>query len=408
MSPVELVHVTLIAVAAVAALLPGIFLATIAIASLGKRRVVPALVTRDAPMIALLIPAHDEAHELERTLKAIAGSLDAGIRVHVVADNCNDATASVGFAGGACVHVREDRSHGGKAAALNWLTAQVLREDPDVDGIAILDADARPDPGFFDELRRELASGADVVQAANLVQTSDAPLTRLRDLAFHLKCEVRPLGYDRLGVSAGLHGNGICFRREIAVRFRWDDRSVVEDGELHLRLVRAGLRVRFAPRAVVRSTMPDRFVGAAGQALRWERGKGDLFRDAARLAIRGIARRSPTLVVAGLDAMIPPLSFVIMTGVLAAAAGIAIDDPLLGAAGLLALAGTAVYVARGAALARIAPRAYVGLIAWAIPYVSWKVAIYLGALAGSGRGRWAQARPALTTLSPAAQTRDAK
>jgi len=159
---------------------------------------------------------------------------------------------------------------------------------------------------------------------------------------------------------------------------------------------------------VLRSTMPERFAGAGGQALRWERGKGDLFRGAAGLAVTGLARRSPTLVVAGLDAMIPPLSFLIASSAVVLVAGLATSDGGLAAIGLAALAATATYIARGAALARIAPRAYAGLVTWAIPYVAWKVAIYLGAMAGWGRGRWAQARPALTTLTPAAEAPEAK
>jgi hypothetical protein len=118
----------------------------------------------------------------------------------------------------------------------------------------------------------------------------------------------------------------------------------------------------------------------------------------------GITRRDIGLVVAAADAMIPPLSFLIASSVAVVLVGLATGDARLTGIGVAAGAGTTAYLARGAALARIAPRAYVAIVAWAVPYVVWKVAIYLGALAGWGRGRWAQARPALTTLAPAEAT----
>ncbi|HEY8824126.1 MAG TPA: glycosyltransferase family 2 protein [Candidatus Limnocylindria bacterium] len=407
MSDFELARGALIAIAAATVLLPNVFLAGLALASFGRRQA--AARTNDGGLrLSILIAAHDEERGIETTLRAIAAFAGSDVRAHVVADNCVDATATVAAAAGACVHVRSDLTRTGKAAALNWLSAEVFREDPAADAFVFIDADARPDPGFFEGLRAALAGGADVVQAVNLVLPGDAALTRLRQLAFHLKCELRPLAYERLGLSVGIHGNGMSFRRSVAERYRWNEGFVAEDGEMHLRLVSDGIRVRFAPDAVVRSAMPHEFRAAAGQALRWERGKSDLFRAAGRAMREGIVKRDVALVVAAADAMIPPLSFLIASGGAVLIAGLATGDARLAFVGLAALAGTTAYLVRGAALARIAPRAYVGIVAWAVPYVIWKVAIYLGALAGSGRGRWAQARPVLTTLAAAAEATEAK
>ncbi|HEY8785678.1 MAG TPA: glycosyltransferase family 2 protein, partial [Candidatus Limnocylindria bacterium] len=304
MSGLELVRVAFITIAAATVLLPNVFLAGVAVASLGRRR--PSERDERRLRLSILIAAHDEERGIVDTLAAIAASGGDDIRTHVVADNCIDATAAVAARAGGCVHIRSDSARTGKAAALNWLSAEVLREDPAADAFVFIDADTRPDPGFFEGLRAAVAAGADVVQAANLVLPGEAPLTRLRELAFHLKCELRPLAYERLGLSVGLHGNGMCFRRSIVERYRWNEGFVVEDGEMHLRLVSDGIRVRFAPSAVVRSAMPHEFRSAAGQALRWERGKSDLFRAAALAMLKGIVKRDIGLVVMAADAMIPP------------------------------------------------------------------------------------------------------
>lgn len=382
--------ITLFSLAVITLLLPSTILALLAIASL-RRAPARAPMRRPGPALSALIAAHDEELVIGRTLAAIT-LVDPTVRVHVVADNCSDRTADVAAAFGACVHVRHDRIRTGKAAALNRLIAEVLEEDPRAHAFAFLDADARPEPGFFDGLRLAISVGARAAQAKNLVAGSAAPLTRLRELAFHLKCELRPLAYGALGLSAGLHGNGMCLTREVLRRYAWNERSVVEDGELHLRLVRDGIHVAFARDAVVRSPMPTSFRGSAGQAVRWERGKVDLLSDALRLMRRGVASGRLDAIAAGYDVLIPPFtSLIAASGALTVLALLTGSAPFL-AVGVLSLAGSAIYVARGLALARLDIASLLGLITWAAPYLVWKVALFGRTVLGAGRGQWTQAR----------------
>jgi cellulose synthase/poly-beta-1,6-N-acetylglucosamine synthase-like glycosyltransferase len=387
------VQVIAIGLATVALLVPSLVLAALAVISLrqAERRVVKRDAAGSTPL-AVLIAAHDEELAIGPTLAAIA-SIDPAAIVHVMADNCHDRTAEIAALASGCVHERSDALHPGKAAALNRLTAEVLKEDRISGAFVFLDADARPEAGFFAAMQRALGDGADALQAKNLVADARAPLARLRELAFHLKCELRPMAYERLGVSVGLHGNGMTLRRRLLERYRWDEGSVVEDAELHLRLVRDGIRVRLASDAVVRSAMPDGFRGAAGQAVRWERGKFDLFAKALRLIALGLSSRRIDPVVAGYDVVIPPFSFLV-----AASAGVAAYAVVFGDAGLLAvalssLAACALYVARGMGLARLGPEAAMRLVFWSVPYVSWKLVLLARTLFGSGRGKWMQARP---------------
>lgn len=382
----------LVAISSLLIALPSAVLGVLAVASLRRSRTDARSEPRPArPVLGVLIAAHNEEAVIANTLGAIS-AVDASVRVHVMADNCTDRTAEVAARAGACVHRRDDASRRGKPAALNRLIFAVLEEDVRAHAFAFLDADARPEPGFFDALRGPIARGARAVQARNLVMRSDAPLSRLRELAFHLKCELRPLAYAAMGVSAGLHGNGMCLTRDVLRRYAWNERSVVEDGELHLRLVRDGIRVELATRATVRSPMPGSFRGSAGQAVRWERGKFDLLGDALRLIRLGVMRRQLAPVIAGYDVLIPPFSFLIAAGGVLAVTALVISSAPLLAVGLVSLAGSALYVARGLALARLDGRALAGMVAWSVPYVTWKVFLLARTLFGAGRGNWAQAR----------------
>jgi cellulose synthase/poly-beta-1,6-N-acetylglucosamine synthase-like glycosyltransferase len=186
----------------------------------------------------------------------------------------------------------------------------------------------------------------------------------------------------------------MCLTRELLQRFPWNEGSVVEDGELHLRLVRAGVVVKLATDAVVRSPMPDTFRGATGQAIRWERGKFDLMKDAFGLFAAGLAELRLAPLAAAYDVLIPPLSFLVAASVGVTALAIAIGDTALLAVGLASVASCGIYIARGLVLARIGPGAFVRLALWSAPYVSWKLLVVARTMFGSGRGKWIQARQA--------------
>ena len=76
---------------------------------------------------AVLVPAHDEELLIASTVASLR-AMDYPpelFEVHVVADNCNDATAANARAAGAVVHERQGLP--GKGPALEWLVARFAR-----------------------------------------------------------------------------------------------------------------------------------------------------------------------------------------------------------------------------------------------------------------------------------------
>ena len=69
---------------------------------------------------------------------------------------------------------------------------------------------------------------------------------------FHV---LRSVARERLGVSAGLRGNGMGFSREVLREIPHDAFSIVEDVEYAIRLGRAGHRVHFVAEAAVYGEM---------------------------------------------------------------------------------------------------------------------------------------------------------
>jgi cellulose synthase/poly-beta-1,6-N-acetylglucosamine synthase-like glycosyltransferase len=374
-----------IGLAALLVLLPGGYLALLAVLSL---RAPAGAGPAQAHRFAVLVPAHNEEGTIDGLFAALAAQDYPRhlLSVHVVADNCTDQTAHIAAAHGAHVHERFEPTRRGKGAALNWLI-ELVREN--VDAVVFLDADSRPIPAFLSALSGELARGAGVIQGLYLVENSgDRPLTTLRALSFRLRCELRPAAYAVLGVSAGLYGNGMCFRRDLVRPSMWDEASIVEDVTLHLRLVTDGGRVVFAPRAKLYALMPDELRQAVGQATRWERGKVDLLRAAARLAAVSLQRRDLTGLIAAIEVLLPPTALVTAIGLIAFAAGALAGVPLLIATAAFGLLGLGVYVWRGLAIAEIAPHRLLRAIAFLPAFTIWHVWVILRVAFGAGRGDW--------------------
>ena len=376
--------------------LPAVYLAILAGVTFVSRR--PPRSESAKPLrFAILVPAHDEESAIARTTTALL-RLDYPpdcFTVHVVADNCADATAAVARASGAFVHERDDPSRPGKGAALNWLVRRVSSEVGDVDAFVLVDADSELSANFLRVMADHLGAGAQAVQALHLVDVAeDRPLVRIRELAFELTCHLRPLANTILGGSSGLQGTGMGFAAPLLLRYPWSETSVVEDGELALRLIRDGHRIALATTASVRQAMPTTFSQAGSQAVRWERGRFDHFDETVSLICRGLRRRDRNSLLTGLNALIPPFSALAAATVLGLAVAAALGDMVLAVLALASIVSLLVYTLRGASLGGLTPRTLLRIVLWAPPYVAWKLWVLALAGSGVGRGQWTRTKRA--------------
>jgi 1,2-diacylglycerol 3-beta-glucosyltransferase len=331
---------------------------------------------------AVVVPAHDEEAGIGRTvenLRAAAWPAERR-RVLVVADNCSDRTAERAREAGAEVLVRTDAARRGKGYALALAFETVLREGW-ADAVVVVDADTLVSPNLLSAFAARLERGARALQAHYAVRDPDRSWrTRLMALAFSIFHGARSLGRERLGVSSGLRGNGMCFTPGVLAAVPHDAFSVVEDLEYGVRLGEAGIRVEYVPEAEVKGDMPATEEASRPQRRRWEGGRSTLFRThAGRLLRRALAERDLVLFDLFMDLAVPPLTrLVALTsgGVVASALASAWAGrplvalwPWLAAALCLTL-----YVLRGARLA--GPGGLRDLL-FAPAYVAWKIGLLL-------------------------------
>ncbi|MBF5042599.1 MULTISPECIES: glycosyltransferase family 2 protein [Myxococcaceae] len=366
---------------AVPALLAALYL--LALTLLSGRLPVPAR----APArlrFDLVVPAHNEEAGIARTVANLS-ALDypaALRRIVVVADNCTDATAERARAAGAHVLVRHDAERRGKGYALEYAFARSL-EEAQADAVVVVDADTVVSAGLLHAFAARLEAGARAVQAEYGVQNPDASWrTRLLTIAFALFHDVRSRARERLGLSCGLRGNGMCFALPLLRQVPHDAFSVVEDVEYGLRLGLAGQRVHYAGEVKVLGEMVAGEQGSRSQRRRWEGGRLQLMRQhGLPLLGRGLAQRSGLLVDLALDILVPPLSWLaapaLLLGALALALSLAGGHALLslGAWGAV-LAMLTLYVLRGWWLSGMGLRGLADL-ACAPLYVLWKLVLLL-------------------------------
>ncbi|NUS97256.1 MAG: glycosyltransferase [Gemmatimonadaceae bacterium] len=329
----------------------------------------------------VIVPAHDEEAgiaETVRSLLAIAYPPER-FRVIVVADNCTDATAERARSAGARVMERVDPVHRGKGYALA-AAFDASASEGFADAVVVVDADTVVTPNLLGAFAARIARGAEAMQAEYGVRNATASWrTRLIVIAFALFHTTRSLARERLRLSCGLRGNGMCFTHALLRRVPHRAASIVEDIEFGVALGLAGVRVAYVDEAEVLGEMPAQASAARTQRERWEGGRAALARAHVPTLLRhGVERRDRVALDLAADLLVPPLTWLAlaslggtMVSLYVAHRGGSIAVP---AAWIVSLVALAIYIARGVQLSGLGARAVLDL-AWAPGYALWKLAL---------------------------------
>jgi hypothetical protein len=324
----------------------------------------------ELPPLSVLVPAHNEEALIGRCIRGLVASAGSGTEVVVIAHNCTDATAAEAKAAGARVLELNDPGQRGKGCALSYGFAEILAGPSRA--VLVIDADSVVDPGLIAAVRRRILAGALALQCRyEVLNSKDSQRTKLMALAIYGVNVIRPRGRSRLGLSAGILGNGFALHRDVLARIPYNAHSIVEDLEYHLALVRAGIRVEFVDAAAVRGEMPVTAKGAQQQRARWEGGRQRMMRRWAPELMGDVLRGRVRQLEPLLDLLALPIASEAILLVLAAC----LPVPWLR---LYALAGLAVLVVHVTAAAVKGPGFWDSMkaLSTAPAYVLWKLWIF--------------------------------
>jgi cellulose synthase/poly-beta-1,6-N-acetylglucosamine synthase-like glycosyltransferase len=324
-----------------------------------------------------IVPAHNESAGIAATVKSLlAVDYPAELfDVVVVADNCVDDTAAQARAAGATVLERQDAELRGKGYALHHAFSAL---PADTDAVVVIDADTLVSPNILRAFGARRDQGAHAVQADYSVRNPNASWrTRLITIAFGAFHIVRSRARERLRVSCGLRGNGMCFSKALLAEVPHNAFSIVEDVEYGLRLGEAGYRVFYADEAHVYGEMVSGASAASSQRRRWEDGRRQLVREhAARILRAAFSRRKLVLLDLGLDLLIPPLSRIAAAAVVGSALAWALSLRVSAASFSFCVFAVILYVLRGWMVSGTGARGLFDL-ALAPVYVVWKAGLRL-------------------------------
>ena len=258
--------------------------------------------------LSIIVPAHNEQLLVANCVRSLRASADANTQILVIAHNCTDKTAENARVAGADVLIYDDPSATGKGFALRYGFNHALANGADV--VMVVDADSVVTANTVASVRTAFASGARVVQCRyEMESATDRSSTRLAALAFRGFNVIRPRGRDRLGLSAGILGNGFAILGPVLGRVPYDAFSLVEDLEYHLHLVMAGERVRYLDHAIISADFPESHAGEAVQRSRWEGGRLHTARNLALGLVARILRGQARLIEPLCDLTGLPLAF---------------------------------------------------------------------------------------------------
>jgi len=320
-----------------------------------------------APAVTVIIPAHNEAHIIGRTLVAVeaaAQNYGGTVKVLVLNNNSSDDTITASTAALARLPLLHGRvvnvPQPGKAVALNRGVAET-----DTDYLIRIDADTQVLPEALARAMRHFADKQTGVVGGVPLPPGGGPFDRARMLEVLLKHGYYQIAYGAIDGIVGVPG---MFAAYLTDAVRGAGGFVLgmngEDTDVSLRIGEMGYRVIGDPNVQYVSEVPNTYRHLREQRMRWFRSvyhvsaRNRTYLDDWRPSLRGKAILPFMLLNSARRAMTVPL---FIFGLLHLGLGLDPTAPLTGQAVIAVLLGAPALMGIFAALANGRPGALLGL-----------------------------------------------
>jgi len=274
------------------------------------------------PVTVVIIPAHNEAEGIGRTIQNMQRSLPSAAEILVVADNCTDETAKVASASGALAISRDDKKRRGKGFALAFARDYLESRDCKPEAVVVIDADCKVSPNLISATASRAHRIGRPVQALNLltVAADGAPIRQISAFAFLIKNLLRARGMFRIAGGITLLGTGMALPWSMFSKAPLATGNVVEDLRLSLSFAEARIPIDFYSHASVHSPAAPA-EDTMEQRRRWETGfLHTAVERALPLLVKGLASFSRYQVGVALHLMIPPITLLAISTIVGLAA----------------------------------------------------------------------------------------
>jgi biofilm PGA synthesis N-glycosyltransferase PgaC len=272
----------------------------------------PGTSTVYVPMVTVIIPAHNEAAVIERSLGAVCRMEYPRYEVIVVNDGSTDDTADKvrPFVVPGRVRLLDKRVNEGKALAINDALPLARGEI-----VLTLDADAEPEPGLLAAMVPHFRAARVAAVTGNpRVRNTDTFLARLQAVEFTSIISLLRRSQRVWGRIVTVSGVVAAFRRSALFDVGgFSPNMPTEDIEVTWKLQRRFYDVRYEPNAVVWMTVPGSLRGLFKQRLRWARGLMQVLRKHYGVMLEWRFRRMWPIFVESSLSILWALCFVVLT-----------------------------------------------------------------------------------------------
>ncbi len=223
---------------------------------------------------AIIVPAHNEEKVIGNLLESLK-NLDYPVEkydIYVVCDNCSDRTEDIVREYGLIPLVHKGE-FSNKAKALNYAIKNILMGSKEYDAFCFFDADSLAHPDFLKSMSYMLWCGYKVIQGHQIPKNpSDSFISRIVSAGQYVTNRFFQKPKMSIGLSATLHGKGMCFSQDIIKRFEWDEGCLTEDLEMQMNLVRNNVFIAWDENAVVYDEEPVNIKQYFKRSVRWAKG----------------------------------------------------------------------------------------------------------------------------------------
>lgn len=227
---------------------------------------------------AILIPARNEGLVIKQLLDSILEQTYPQdlIKTFVIADNCNDDTASIARSMNTIVLERENKELRGKGYALDYAFEYIKAHYSydAFDGYFVFDADNILEKNYIEEMNKGFSDGYKIITSYRNSKNFGDNWVSAGYALWFLR-ESKYLNYSRylLNTSCAISGTGFLFHKEIAQKNDgWKYYLLTEDIEFTVSNVIKGEKIGCCNQAIFYDEQPIKFNQSWKQRMRWARG----------------------------------------------------------------------------------------------------------------------------------------
>jgi cellulose synthase/poly-beta-1,6-N-acetylglucosamine synthase-like glycosyltransferase len=212
------------------------------------------------PMVSVIIPSYNSPR-LRETVES-AKRLDYPRKEIIVAD---DSPHDINLEG---VKLLKSRKRRGKSRALNEAVSVAKGEI-----LFFLDSDTVASPDCLKRLVPWFRKGVAAVSPKFSVRNKTNFLTKLISLEHYFLSSLFKI-HMYFGSLISFRGCGVAIRKDVILKLGGWRETMIEDTDLATTMVKAGYKIMYEPKAVVKTWEPSTWGEFKKQRLRWGKGTG--------------------------------------------------------------------------------------------------------------------------------------